>query len=373
MLRKNRKRGVPKSGLAKRLKLAAGTGLDSNDPNNQNVYIFTTRRWNGTTYTGERNPNGIVGAIANVQLPAEKKFGAHLESIVAEDPAPPPNPLPPNPVPTPPLPIPAPLPGSGDGSVVKLTASELDKDYLVQEIIAAAAKTKTGEVLFFVHGYNNRFEVSVATAARIARKLGCVVVLIAWNSQGHLIPYSADEASVLWSSAAVGKAGILEALIAAKLKLSFMTHSMGVRLGIWLLLADENTLTVPERVFDKLLLCSPDEDRDFCVIVGSTLAKCAKQGQTYLFVSSHDEALPKSQELHGAPRWGEIGSGELPPDTPGVEVVNDTVMDPSPGHTICLDAVNTFATGAPLPAGYSKELVRQGDSEYWIISQDTTV
>ncbi len=45
---------------------------------------------------------------------------------------------------------------------------------------------------------------------------------------------------------------------------------------------------------------------------------------------------------------------------PGVTFVNDTVMDPSPGHTICLNAVNTHATGAPLPAGFSEELVRPG-------------
>ncbi len=114
---------------------------------------------------------------------------------------------------------------------------------------------------------------------------------------------------------------MLDALIAAKLKLSFMTHSMGVRLGLWLLLADENTLTVPERIFDRLLICSPDEDRDFCEIVGSTLSKCAKEGQTYVFVSSNDEALPKSQTLHGAPRFGKLAQARCPqwfPESPSL-------------------------------------------------------
>ncbi len=183
-----KKNKASQSGSVKKLKLAAGTGMASNDPNNQTVYKFTTRRWNGTTYTGERNPKGVVGVTVNVQLPPEKKSASGLESIVAHDT----DALPEVPVPTPPVPspvpIPAPLPGSGDGSVVTITASELDIDYLVQEIVSAAAKTETGEVIIFVHGYNNRFEVSASTSAHIARTLNRIVVELDWNSKASCCP-----------------------------------------------------------------------------------------------------------------------------------------------------------------------------------------
>ena len=78
------------------------------------------------------------------------------------------------------------LPGSPRESFVTVSANHLDKQSFVSDLSAGAKRNERGNVLVFVHGFNNRFDQAVYRFAQITHDSGApaIPVLFSWPSRG---------------------------------------------------------------------------------------------------------------------------------------------------------------------------------------------
>ncbi len=159
----------------------------------------------------------------------------------------------------------------------------------------------------FIHGYNVRFEDALKRTAQLYTDLGISgpAICYSWPSRGQVIAYTADEATVAWSSTHFERLLLDLRQRANCSRINIIAHSMGNRA---LLEAVErlylrSAIPSDEKLINSLVLAAPDVDVDqfhsrFIVPVQS-LAK-----QTTVYFSDTDRALQLSAGLHRAPRLG---------------------------------------------------------------------
>lgn len=157
------------------------------------------------------------------------------------------------------------------------------------------------KALLYIHGYLNTFEDAAQRSAQLAEDLdfGGDVFFFSWPSRGRVLRYPADQASVRRSRADFKT--VLDRLVQmyGPGNVSVLAHSLGTR-GLGQAVED---LAASGRVFDQVVIASPDED--FMVFrdqwSGPILAASSR---VTVYTSSRDRALGASQVLGGGPVAG---------------------------------------------------------------------
>jgi esterase/lipase superfamily enzyme len=180
--------------------------------------------------------------------------------------------------------------------------------------------------LLYLHGYNVAFQDAIIRGAQIGFDL-CVsgaTAIFSWPSQGKLLGYPADAASIEASEHAISHFLADFAGQSGAAVVHIVAHSMGNRglLRSLQRIAADAQLSAGVR-FGQIFLAAPDVDRELFL----SLARFYPQfsDRTTLYASNRDKAVALSAWLHEAPR-----AGYLPPVTvaDGVDRL-DTVKVPS--------------------------------------------
>jgi esterase/lipase superfamily enzyme len=191
-----------------------------------------------------------------------------------------------------------------------------------------------GEVLVFVHGFNNSFEDAARRTAQIVRDVGFrgAPVMFSWPSQGSatLRGYQADGQQVGWSEDHFLKfiAGVARESGARRIHV--VAHSMGNRLvseSLRKLSLHFASGQLPR--LSQVVLTAPDIDADyFKTAIAPRIAQTAER--ITIYSSSRDLALKASSFANqlGKRRLGEAGN-ELStfPNHRNIEVIDASTVE----------------------------------------------
>ncbi|MEZ6136608.1 MAG: alpha/beta hydrolase [Pirellulaceae bacterium] len=179
------------------------------------------------------------------------------------------------------------------------------------------------ETFIFLHGYNVKFGDALKRTAQLSKDLQVTgpAICYSWPSRGQLTSYTADEATVSWSSPH------FEQLLTDLRErggcqhINIVAHSMGNRALLEAIersyLRDPNSSS---KLIDTLVLAAPDVDTDqFTSRFVTPINAMAER--TTIYISDSDRALQLSQSIHQAPRLG-IATEEDLPRLAGIETVH---------------------------------------------------
>lgn len=184
----------------------------------------------------------------------------------------------------------------------------------MQELARSLSEDERHAVVF-VHGYNVTFEEAALRAAQIGFDLSIKgpMAFFSWPSQGTLLGYPADEATIEVSEDAIESYLSDFAVRCGAKHVHLIAHSMGNR-GVMRAI-DRIASRAHERTgvaFDQIILAAADVDADKFRTLADAYAKVARR--TTLYVSEKDLAVGASFLIRGFPRLG---------FTPPVFVVDD--------------------------------------------------
>lgn len=165
----------------------------------------------------------------------------------------------------------------------------------------------SGDVVIFIHGFNDSLEESMASLAHLkfdSIKNNFIPLSFSWASESSLLKYNVDETNVLYSMEFLRKFLIhLHNKIKNK-NIHIVAHSMGNRL--LLLTLKELAIMHPKHKFHfkNIILIAPDIDKEvFYRNIYKYILKISDK--TTIYFSQKDKALKASQLIHKYPRLGE--------------------------------------------------------------------
>ena len=179
------------------------------------------------------------------------------------------------------------------------------------QALERTAKEQNGRVLVYVHGFRETFLTSARDTAQIAELTGFSgpVIQYSWPSQGKLLGYAVDEASMKWDERNFRM--FLRDLAAKQWvkDIVLVTHSLGARLVLPAVEYVDNSAADQNRSgISNIILASPDTDRrQFERDIETTILSPArvKAGRRLtIYLSAKDKANALSRTLHGYPRLG---------------------------------------------------------------------
>lgn len=208
---------------------------------------------------------------------------------------------------------PSSYPGDPRIHVVTRRTEALDRDRFRRALREWLAKSRSRQVLVFVHGYNNSFDDAVYRFAQITADAGAdvVPVLFTWPSRASLLAYPYDRESATMSRDALETVLADIAAEPAVRDVSVLAHSM----GNWATLEALRQMgirrgAVPAKIRD-VMLAAPDVDVDLAR--AATVAMGPRRPRFTLFVSRDDRALAVSSRVWGGTtRLGAIDPSEEP-------------------------------------------------------------
>lgn len=221
-----------------------------------------------------------------------------------------------------------------DGDRVMWMSSLLPADSVrfLQRVSDDLARTRSRDVLVFVHGYNSSFEEAAVRLAQLVADMGFdgTAVLFSWASAGALSGYVRDQQTAR-------NAGFyLLRLLREQLprtnpdRIHVLAHSMGSEVLSKAVSLIDRADSLPR--LGQVILAAPDVDaRVFAREILPTL-RARAQGVT-LYASSEDDALRASRVLNGVWRLGLGGDSVTVLD--GMETIDATrVRGDALGHTL---------------------------------------
>jgi esterase/lipase superfamily enzyme len=228
--------------------------------------------------------------------------------------------------------------------------------------------------IIFVHGYNVSFEEAALRAAQIGVDLSVTgaMAFFSWPSQGSVISYRADEATIEFSEDNIADFMLDFGARSGARTLHIIAHSMGNR-GV--LRAVNRIVSKVKRrrqkQFGQIILAAADVDADLFRKLSGAYTTLAQR--TTLYVSSRDLAVEASRWLHQFPR-----AGLLPPPLviPGIDTINVTNADLTAlGHgyvgsarDVLQDMHDLIAHGSPPHERFGIQRVMEATGEiYWQI------
>ncbi len=195
----------------------------------------------------------------------------------------------------------------GDDRVRLSSTSLMDADSfwlaLSESTQALEDRHRTG--LVFIHGYNTSFVDAAHQTAQLKVDLDHIgpAAFFSWPSMGKLLGYTADEATIQASEAALQKFLADFSERTGVTTVNIIAHSMGNRA----LLRAMNTIAqnasaanfVP---FGQIFLAAPDVDAD--VFKNLAVVYPALCERTTMYVANNDRAIGASRRLHNFHRAG---------------------------------------------------------------------
>lgn len=179
------------------------------------------------------------------------------------------------------------------------------------------------EGFVFIHGYNVRFEDAVKRTAQLYTDLNISgpAICYSWPSRGQIASYTADEATVSWSSAHFERLLLDLRERAECSRINIIAHSMGNRALLEAIERLHLRGVQPEsdKLIHSLILAAPDVDVDqFHNRFIAPVQNLARQ--TTIYFSDTDRALQLSAGLHRAPRLG-FAHSKIP-KAAGIEAIH---------------------------------------------------
>ena len=178
-----------------------------------------------------------------------------------------------------------------------------------------------GDVLLYIHGFNQSFETATLDAARLADALrfSGQTVLFSWPSRNKLFDYIADRESATWSRDALETT--LDSLVTRPGvgRVNIVAHSMGAMLAVEGL--RQIYAKYGERLSEKIgaiILAAPDLDID---VFSSSIARMRPlAGRISVITSNSDRALAVVTSLSGGARVGRVQKAKL--QAQGLKVID---------------------------------------------------
>lgn len=265
------------------------------------MLVATSRKPSGdpaTLFSGERSPNLSLTDIT-VSIPAKRSPGT--------------------------VQWPKKLPPDPDKEFAVIRAQSVSRGPEARKWFSQ--HNSNGQVLVFVHGFNNRYEDSVFRFAQIVHDSHAEVVpvLFTWPSRANVLDYNYDKESTNFSRTALEEGLRILADDATVKEVTVMAHSMGT----WLAMEALRQMAIRDgKVAAKIknvILASPDLDVDVFARQWWELGK-AKPKIT-IFVSQDDRALKVSRQISGGvDRVGQINPAAEPYRSK-LEAAGITVVD----------------------------------------------
>lgn len=200
-----------------------------------------------------------------------------------------------------------------------------------EQFYAELAKYDKGEPICFLHGYHRNFKTSVQLGFETAKGLDRPVVLFSWPTRNSYVKYFVDETNAEWAGPHF--AAFLNELsnhVPAR-NITIIAHSVGAKVvtsAFQNLALNRSSSELPR--FGKVLMCSPDIDRDIFVEQAPLVKMFGTDVRIY--VSAKDKRIALSNFFHGGYR---IGSATKLPNVEGIEFINFEAEDKRRfGHSI---------------------------------------
>ncbi len=163
-----------------------------------------------------------------------------------------------------------------------------------------------GKLLIFVHGYNSDYADALKKAWQLSRleTPGVPVVVVNWPSRDKWQGYSYDEASIEWAQDNLD--GLLIELARESKDVTIVGHSLGTRAVVDAVAHFDIAAPELSARVSKVVLASPDIDRDRALRPGGLLEHMLGSPQRHVLVyaSFADVAVRASRALHGYARLG---------------------------------------------------------------------
>jgi esterase/lipase superfamily enzyme/lipid-binding SYLF domain-containing protein len=252
------------------------------------VFYATDRKQENNSepfqYASTRSPNGELHfGTAVVSIPRDHKMGA-LESAsflrfeFRNDP---------------------------EKHIALLNVAQQTHSKFLQDIQERVRNDPAKQVLIFVHGYNVTFEDAARRLGQITYDLGFpgAPILYSWPSKGTYLGYSADEATVEWSTPHFK--AFLENVCqqTGASVIHVIAHSMGNRLLVGALSAMAAEHKTLRPTLQQVVLAAPDIDSG---VFEQLAAAVSGTGSHFtIYESSTDDALKASHLLHNYVRLGD--------------------------------------------------------------------
>ncbi len=199
------------------------------------------------------------------------------------------------------------------------------------QFFAELAKFDKGEAICFLHGYHRNFKTSIDIGFETAKGLDRPIVLFSWPTRNSFVKYFVDESNAEWAGPHFASfLTDLGSRIQNK-NITIVSHSVGAKVitSAFQTLAFNRSLSDFPK-FGRVLMCSPDIDRDI-------FAEQAPLVKTFgadvrIYVSTKDKRIAVSNFFHGGYR---IGCATKSENIEGVEFVNFEAEDNRAfGHSI---------------------------------------
>lgn len=159
-------------------------------------------------------------------------------------------------------------------------------------------------VIVFIHGYATSFEEAHRDAAGVRKLAGKVpLVLLHWPSRDKAQDYLLDQASIGWAQDNI--TDVLSLLTMMADDVTLVTHSMGAQAGTAAVIALEGAPDARREVIKRIVLASPDYDRNQALRIGGAIDQLLKTNRKLLvYTSAQDKALAASRTVNGYARLG---------------------------------------------------------------------
>lgn len=258
-------------------------------------------------YSNTRNKNGFTVGVCRVSIPLDRKVGSlprpgWFEHLLFGE--------------------------SQEKHFKLLSINEYPEDLFLDALKLRLSKSRKGDALLFIHGYNNRYDDAILRTAQLGYDLNFkgAVIAFSWPSKGRVKSYLSDQRLASLSSDALKL--FLELIIAkGGIKtLHVVAHSMGnlVLSHALLALKAENKYPLPE--VKQIILAAPDIDQEtFKEIIYPKIYSKKKPPRFTIYASSSDKALTASEYIHEAARIGYGGDKLMVVD--GFESIDASRVD----------------------------------------------
>lgn len=221
---------------------------------------------------------------------------------------------------------PARLPANPDREFSVMDVQKVESEQQIMEWFRQHRK-KQGQVLIFVHGFNNTYADAVFRLAQVVHdsRTEASPILFTWPSRGRVFDYLYDKESASYSRRALEDLILQAAKSPDVREVTILAHSMGGWLAVEALRGVAmREKSIPEKV-RNVILASPDIDVD--VFRRQFMEMGPKKPDLTILTSKRDKAL-------GAARWlsggiDRVGSSDPGPYLPMLKELGVTVIDTS--------------------------------------------
>ncbi len=200
-----------------------------------------------------------------------------------------------------------------------------------EQFFSELAKFDKGEAIIFLHGYHRDFKSSIDLGFETANGLDRPIVLFTWPARNSYLKYFVDETNAEWAGPHFASFLTDLGTHVENKNITILSHSIGAKVmtSAFQTLAFDRTLNDFPK-FGRVLMCSPDIDRDIFAEQAPLVRRLASDVRIY--VSSKDKRISISNFVHGSYR---VGSATKAQSIEGIEFINFKAEDHRRfGHSI---------------------------------------